>query len=52
MQGFSEPQIVAVAFGLSMLVFGQKWRERITLGPRSAVICALAILVLIGISNP
>jgi hypothetical protein len=50
-QGIPEPQFVAVALGLSMLVFRPKWQERIKLDPQSALIGILSILVLIAIAN-
>jgi hypothetical protein len=34
-----------------MLIFKPTWQERIKLGPRSATIYVIAILILIGISR-
>lgn len=50
MHGITGTPLIA-ALGLSMLLFKPEWQERIRLGPRSATVYTLAILILIGISK-
>ena len=37
-----------IVLGASMLVFRPNWQARIEAGPRSALVCIAAILLLIG----
>jgi hypothetical protein len=48
-QGIPELTFVALALGLSMLVFRPEWQERIKLAPRSAMLSTIAILILSAI---
>jgi len=47
--GKLELSIVTVALGLSMLVFRPKWQERIQLGPHSAMLATIAVLILTAV---